>query len=102
MKKTRENQPQLCMLGAEKTDFFPLPVLDEEEASMGGTIRVVTRLFTDLLRMAIGVIESELRLLVGDWLTIQNLRLMRDERSNEFNVFEKMDWVQEASMPFHF
>ena len=90
------------MLGAEKTDFFPLPVLDEEEASMGGTIRVVTRLFTDLLRMAIGVIESELRLLVGDWLTIQNLRLMRDERSNEFNVFEKMDWVQEASMPFHF
>ena len=102
MKKAREKIPQIQLLGAEKTDFFPLPALDEEEASVGGTIRVVTKLFTKLLNMAIGVIETELRLLVGDWLTIRNLRLMRDERSNEFNPFEKMDWVQEASMPFHF
>ncbi|ETW79920.1 hypothetical protein HETIRDRAFT_419560 [Heterobasidion irregulare TC 32-1] len=102
MKKTHENEPQLRMLGAEKTVLFPLPALDEEEASVGGTIRVVIKLFTDLLRMAIEVIKTKLRLLVKDWLTIQNLRLMRDECSNEFNVFEKMDWVQEASMPFHF
>ena len=49
IKKTRENQPQLRMLGTEKTNCFPLPALDEEEASVGGTIRVVTKLFTDLL-----------------------------------------------------
>ena len=48
------------------------------------------------------IIEVELQLLVGDWLTIRNLRLMKEERRNEFTSFLRFDWVQEAAMPFHF
>lgn len=99
MKKTHKNVPQIQMLGAEKTDFFLLLALDKEEASVSGTIWVVIKIFTKLLNMAIGVIKTELRLLVGDWLTIWNLWLIREEQSNEFNVFKKMDWVQESSIP---
>ena len=40
--------------------------------------------------------------MVGDWITIRNFRLMRDERLDEFVTFERMDWILEASMPYHF
>ena len=76
---TKKLKPKIHVLGHEKTQFFPLPALNEEEASVSGTIRVVEKIFTSLLGLAIELIEVELRLLVGDWLTIRNLRLMKDE-----------------------
>lgn len=48
------------------------------------------------------IIEVELQLLVGDWLTLRNLRLMKEEHCDEFTSFLRFDWVQEAAMPFHF
>lgn len=60
------------------------------------------KIFTELLGLAMEVIEVELWLLVGDWLTIRNLRLMKDERWDEFKSFLQFDWIQEAAMPFHF
>ena len=51
----------------EKTLFFPQPALNEEEASVSGTIRVVEKIFTILLGLAMEIIEVELQLLVGDW-----------------------------------
>lgn len=99
---TRKLKPKIRALSSEKTQFFPLPALNEEEASVGGTIRVVEKIFTELLGLTMEIIEVELRLLVGDWLTIRNLRLMKDERRDEFKSFLRFDWVQEAAMPFHF
>lgn len=99
---TRKLKPKIRQLSKEKTQFFPLPALNEEEASVSGTIRVVEKIFTELLGLAMEIIEAELRLLVGDWLTIRNLRLMKEERRDEFTRFLRFDWVQEAAMPFHF
>lgn len=99
---TRNLKPKIRVLSSEKTQFFPLPALNEEEASVGGTIRVVEKIFTELLGLTMEFIEVELRLLVGDWLTIRNLRLMKDERRDEFKSFLRFDWIQEAAMPFHF
>lgn len=101
-KHTKKLKPKIRVLSHEKTQFFPLPALNEEEASVGGTIRVVEKIFTSLLGLAVEFIEAELRLLVGDWLTIRNLRLMKDERRDEFTSFLRFDWVQEVAMPFHF
>ena len=101
-KHTKKLKPKIRVLSHEKTQFFPLPALNEEEASIGGTIRVVKKIFTSLLGLAVEFIEAELRLLVGDWLTIRNLRLMKDERKDEFTSFLRFDWVQEVAMPFHF
>ncbi|KAH6908480.1 hypothetical protein BKA70DRAFT_1103795, partial [Coprinopsis sp. MPI-PUGE-AT-0042] len=101
-KKIRKMKPFIRKLGHEKTEFFPLPALDEEEASVSGTIKVIKSIFNGLLDMATDVIPSSLRLIVGDWLTIQNLRLVRTECQEEEDRFLKFDWVQEAAMPFHF
>ena len=95
-------KPVRRLLSHEKTEFFPLPALAQEEASVSGTIKVVTKLFTVLLGLAEEVVETELRLLVGDWLTVRNLRLMKAELMDELSVFRRMTWIQEASMPFHF
>ncbi|TFY76948.1 hypothetical protein EWM64_g7063 [Hericium alpestre] len=101
-KQLKENKPCIRRLGHAKTEFFPLPALDEEEASVAATIRVVTKLFTKILGFAAEVVDTELRLVVGDWLTIRNLRLMKEERVDELSGFTRMNWIQEASMPFHF
>ena len=73
-------KPKIQILSNKKTKFFPLPALYEEEASVGSTIHVIEKIFTSLLGLAVELIEVELQLLVGDLLTIRNLRLMKDER----------------------
>lgn len=101
-KLIKKLKPIIWVLECEKTEFYSLPALDQEEASVRGTIKVVESIFTSLLKMAALVIPTEIRLLVGNWLTIRNLRLMKEEQRDEFSAFARMDWVQEASMPFHF
>lgn len=85
-----------------KTEFYPLRALNEEEASIQGTIRVVQCLIRDILGLTAEVASSTLRFFVGDWLTIRNLRLMKYIRTTEPEAWGRMDWVQEAAMPFHF
>lgn len=101
-KCTKMLKPQIRVPSHEKTDFFPLPALAQEEASVAGTIKVIIGLFTNMLGLVKEVVASELCLLVGDWLTIRNLRLVKDELAEEFTPFARMDWIQEVSMPFHF
>lgn len=86
----------------EKTEFYPLRMLDEEESSIRGTIRVVQCLLRDILGLTTEVASSALRFVIGDWLTARNLRLMKYIRMMEPESWGRMDWVQEASMPFHF
>ncbi len=90
MKKARKLKPRIRVLSSEKTEFYPLPALAQEEASVGGTIKVVTKLFTQLLALAEEVVDAELRLLVGDWLSIRNLRLMKLEIADENSSFRRM------------
>ena len=102
-KKVGEKRPIIRQLAGagEKTDFYPLPALNEE-ASVKGTIRVVQALIRDTLELTVQVASSKLRFFVGDWLTIRNLRLMKYMRITEPESWGRMDWVQEAAMPFHF
>ena len=85
-----------------KTEFYPLRALDQEEASVQGTIKVVQHLICNTLGLTADVASSTLRFFVGDWLTIRNLCLMKYVRMGEPKAWGKMDWVQEAAMPFHF
>jgi len=103
-KKVTAEKPTIRQLdgAGEKTDFYPLPALNEEEASVKGTIRVVQSLIRDTLKLTAQVATSKLRFFVGDWLTIRNLRLMKYMRITEPDSWGRMDWVQEAAMPFHF
>ena len=72
-KHVQANKPRIRVLEHEQTQFYPLPALNEEEAAIPGTIRVIQSIFTQLLAMLEAVIPEKLRLLVGDWLSIRNL-----------------------------
>ena len=63
----RNLKPKIWILSNEKTKFFPLPALNEEEASVGGTIRVVEKIFTSLLGLAVELIEVERWAAVVGW-----------------------------------
>lgn len=102
MKQIKSNKFKLRVLDHEKTVFFPLPAVDQEEASVLGTAKVLNKIFVDTLKFTPVTACEQTRFVVGDWLTIRNLRLLRGERPDEFDRFERMDWIQEASMPFHF
>lgn len=103
-KKVAAEKPVIRQLSGagEKTEFYPLPALDQEEASVKGTIRVVQMLLHESLALTKEAASSMLWFFVGDWLTIRNLHLMKYVRIDEPEPWGKMDWVQEASMPFHF
>ena len=51
---------------SEKTDFYPLPALDEEEASVKGTIRVAQALIRNILGFTTETAASALWFFVGD------------------------------------
>jgi hypothetical protein len=95
-------KPRIRTIEHSRTLCFPLPAMDQEEASVAGMIRVLTKIWTELLNMAKQNVASLLRLFVGDWLSIRNIRLAQQERSDEWDAFENMKWAKEASMPFHF
>lgn len=103
-RKATARKPTIRLVdgAGDKTDFYPLPALDEEEASIQGTIRVVQHLICEILGITAAVASSTLRFFVGDWLTIRNLRLMKYIRMTEPGAWGRMGWVQEAAMPFHF
>jgi hypothetical protein len=101
-KLARKLKPKIRILEHDKTQFFPLKALDEEEASIAGTIRVVETLFVKSLDMPKEVAARIMRFVVGDWLTVRNLRLMKEEREDELSEFAKLNWVAETPMPFHF
>jgi hypothetical protein len=101
-KPAKQLKPRIRVIEHSKTLCFPLPALDQEEASVAGMIRVLTNIWTELLNMAKQSVAQVLRLLVGDWLSIRKIRLAQQERSDEWDVFESMRWAKEASMPFHF
>lgn len=63
---------------------------------------MVKAIYSTLLGFTIELVDTEIQLMVGDWLTIWNLRLMKSELEDQLTPFATMNWVQEASMPFHF
>ena len=103
-RKSAAKKPTVRLVdgAGEKTDFYPLRALNEEEASVQGTIRVAQCLICDVLGFTAAAASSTLRFFVGDWLTIRNLRLMKYIRMTEPEAWGRMGWVREAAMPFHF
>jgi hypothetical protein len=101
-KPAKQLKPRIRVLEHSRTVCFPLPAMDQEEASVSGMIRVLTTIWTDILQLTKQSVAAFLRLLVGDWLSIRNIRLAQQERSDEWDAFENMQWAKSASMPFHF
>ncbi|KAJ7839705.1 hypothetical protein B0H14DRAFT_3869657 [Mycena olivaceomarginata] len=88
-------------LPVEKTDGRPLGLFDVNEGSKKGIIKMLKA-----LQEISGLSESEwaarARIIVGDWLTSNNLRGVRRDRMDDINSMERLDHVEELSALWHF
>ncbi|KAJ6555826.1 hypothetical protein B0H19DRAFT_947497, partial [Mycena capillaripes] len=88
-------------LPPKTTDGRPAGVFDVNEGSKKGIIKMLKK-----LQEFSGLTESEwaakARIIVGDWLTSNNIRGARRDRMDDINDMERLAYVEELSALWHF
>jgi hypothetical protein len=87
-------------LPPQKTDGRPLGLFDVNEGSKKGIIKMLKT-----LQEISGFPEEEwaakARIVIGDWLTSNNIRGARKDRMDDINAMERLDYVDELSALWH-
>jgi len=90
LSEIRKTMPSTRPLKARKTDARPLGVFDVNEGSKKGLVKVL-----DAIRERITLTWEEwagkVRIILGDWLTSNNLRAARRDRVDDVNAMERID-----------
>lgn len=101
LEKIAADMPRDRPLSPTTTDARPFGVLNVNEGSKKGTIKVLEE-----LRKKSTMSEEEwskkVRIIQGDWLTSNNLRAARRERTDDVNSMERLEYVEELSALWHF
>ncbi|KAJ7813607.1 hypothetical protein B0H14DRAFT_3749508 [Mycena olivaceomarginata] len=88
-------------LPPKKTDGRPLGLFDVNEGSKKGIIKTLKA-----LQEISGLPEEEwaakARIVIGDWLTSNNIRGVRKDWMDDINAMERLDYVDELSALWHF
>ncbi|KAJ6574473.1 hypothetical protein B0H19DRAFT_1254179 [Mycena capillaripes] len=88
-------------LPPKKTDGRPLGLFDVNEGSKKGIIQMLKA-----LQEISGLLEAEwaakARIIIGDWLTSNNIRGARKDRMDDINPMERLDYVDKFSALWHF
>jgi hypothetical protein len=88
-------------LSTQKSDCRPLGVFDVNEGSKKGIIKMLAE-----LQEVSGISEEEwsskTRIIMGDWLTSNNLRGARRDRTDDVSSMERLEYVEEISALWHF
>ncbi|KAJ7742717.1 hypothetical protein DFH07DRAFT_964428 [Mycena maculata] len=85
----------------EKSDTNPYGALDVNEGSKKGVVKVLEGV-RERSTIPETVWASVWRIFVGDWLTSNNLRAARRDRTDDVSPMERLEYAQELSAPFHF
>ncbi|KAJ7936398.1 hypothetical protein B0H13DRAFT_1589664 [Mycena leptocephala] len=88
-------------LPPERTDGRPAGVFDVNEGSKKGIIKMLKAL-QELSGLAESEWASKARIIVGDWLTSNNIRGARRDRMDDINSMERLEYVEELSALWHF
>jgi hypothetical protein len=93
--------PSTRPLKTKKTDARPLGVFDVNEGSKKGLVKVLDAIRE---RMALTWEEwaGKVRIILGDWLTSNNLRAARRDRVDDVNAMERIDYAEELSCLWHY
>ncbi|KAJ7197913.1 hypothetical protein GGX14DRAFT_503908, partial [Mycena pura] len=83
------------------TDARPFGVFDVNEGSKKGVVKVLQSV-QERSTLSQTVWSSISRIFVGDWLTSNNLRAARRDRTDDINAMERLDYAEELSAPWHF
>lgn len=84
-----------------KTDTRPLGVFDVNEGSKKGIIEMLEKL-QEVSDLPADEWASTARVIQGDWLTANNIRAARRDRTDDVNSMERLDYPEELSAAWHF
>lgn len=96
----REMFPQVRPLAPEKTQTYPMGVVDVNEGSLKGVIDVMTEIQT-MSGLTEEEFSSKVRIVKGDLLTSRNIRGARRIRMDDTTTFNQLTYIQELSELFH-
>ncbi|KAL1657870.1 hypothetical protein GGF50DRAFT_121406 [Schizophyllum commune] len=101
LERVQACMPQDRPLPTEKTDARPFGVFDVNEGSKKGVIELLkaAQVRSTLSEEAW---SSKTRIVTGDWLSSNNVRLARRDRSDDVDSMERLEYVEELSMLWHF
>ncbi|KAJ7190204.1 hypothetical protein GGX14DRAFT_580009 [Mycena pura] len=88
-------------LPPDESDARPFGLLDVNEGSKKGVVKVLEGI-QERSTLSQRIWASIWRIFVGDWLTSNNLRAARRDRTDDINAMERLEYAQELSAPFHF
>ncbi|KAJ7834341.1 hypothetical protein B0H14DRAFT_3462101 [Mycena olivaceomarginata] len=88
-------------LPPEKTDGRPFGLFDVNEGSKKGVFKVLQSV-QERSTLSQKIWSSISRIFVGDWLTSNNLRAARRDRTDDINAMERLEYADELSAPWHF
>ncbi|KAJ7481934.1 hypothetical protein FB451DRAFT_1171061 [Mycena latifolia] len=84
-----------------QTDGRPLGVFDVNEGSKKGIIKMLKAL-QEISGLGEAEWAAKARIIIGDWLTSNNIRGARKDRMDDINTMERLDYVEEQSALWHF
>ncbi|KAJ7704166.1 hypothetical protein B0H16DRAFT_719592 [Mycena metata] len=93
--------PDDRQLPPEKSDARPFGLFDVNEGSKKGVVKVLGAI-QERSTLSQRIWSSIWRIFVGDWLTSNNIRAARRDRTDDINAMERLEYAQELSAPFHF
>jgi hypothetical protein len=99
--EVRKMMPSDRRLKVRKTDVRPFGVFDINEGSKKGIVKVMEGIRE---RSTLGEEEwsGKTRMVLGDWLTSNNLRGARRDRADDINPMERVEYVEELSNLWHY
>jgi hypothetical protein len=101
LSEIRKNMPSDRPLKAQKTDARPLGVFDVNEGSKKGLVQVLDAI-RERIAMTWETWTGKVRIILGDWLTSNNLRAARRDRVDDVNSMERIDYAEEQSCLWHY
>jgi hypothetical protein len=84
-----------------QTDARPFGLLDVDEGSKKGAVKVL-KAVQERSTLSQKIWSSTVRIILGDWLTSNNIRAARRDRTDDVNAMERLEYVAELSAPWHF
>lgn len=100
LSEIHKNMPSDRPLKAQKTDARPLGVFDVNEGSKKGLVEVLDAI-RERVAMTWETWAGKVRIILGDWLTSNNLRAARRDRVDDVNSMERIDYAEEQSCLWH-
>ncbi|KAJ3543661.1 hypothetical protein NMY22_g3065 [Coprinellus aureogranulatus] len=101
LEQVKKNMPTDRPLPVHKTDTRPLGVFDVNEGSKKGIVELLSQICTRST-MAVATWSTKVRIMLGDWLTSNNIRHARRDRRDDVDNMERLDYIAELSQLFHF